>query len=52
MLAACEAEGLRVVLHTHDEVAIETDDPEEDSRKLLEIMMRPMAWLDGRSPAR
>jgi len=48
-LKRLEEEGLPVILHIHDEVALEV--PEEDaeaaSARLVEIMCQPPAWASG-----
>ena len=46
-LARLEEEGLDVVLHVHDEIVLETADPEADAAKLLKIMTTAPAWATG-----
>ena len=46
-LVDCEDEELDVVLHTHDEIVIETDTPERDGPLLQEIMEFVPAWAEG-----
>ena len=36
-----------VVLHIHDEIVIETDQPEEVTKRLKEVMCTPPAWAQG-----
>jgi len=36
-----------VVLHIHDEIVIETDQPEEVTKRLREVMCTPPAWAQG-----
>ena len=36
-----------VVLHVHDEIVIETDQPEEVTKRLKEVMCTPPAWAQG-----
>ena len=36
-----------VVLHVHDEIVIETDQPEEVTKRLREVMCTPPAWAQG-----
>jgi DNA polymerase len=36
-----------VVLHVHDEIVIETDQPEEAKARLEEVMTTPPAWAEG-----
>jgi DNA polymerase len=43
-LARLEEEGLDVVLHVHDEIVLETADPDADAAKLLKIMTTAPAW--------
>ena len=40
-LLRCEAEGLNVIMHTHDEIGLETKAWRRDSEKLLAIMNDP-----------
>jgi len=42
-----EEEGLDVVLHVHDEIVLETADPEAAAAKLLKVMTTPPAWAYG-----
>lgn len=35
------------VLHVHDEIVIETDEPEMTAREVEEIMVTPPAWAEG-----
>ncbi len=42
-----DEEGLDVVLHVHDEIVLETADPEAAAVRLLEIMTTPPAWAYG-----
>ena len=46
-LMRLEEEGLDVVLHCHDEIVLETINPETDAAKLFEIMTTPPAWAYG-----
>ena len=46
-LLQAEAEGLRVVLHVHDEIVVESSTPEDDYTALVEIMSNPPSWADG-----
>jgi DNA polymerase len=36
-----------VVLHVHDEIVIETDQPEEAKARLEEVMTTPPFWAAG-----
>jgi DNA polymerase len=36
-----------VVLHIHDEIVLESDNPQEDKIKLEHVMKTPPAWADG-----
>jgi DNA polymerase len=45
-LVSLEQAGYETVLHVHDEVGIETDNPDELER-VLEIMGRPVPWAPG-----
>ena len=36
-----------VVLHVHDEIVLESDNPEQDAKRLLKIMRTPPAWAKG-----
>ena len=40
-------EGLDVVLHVHDEIVLETADPDTAAASLLRVMTTPPAWADG-----
>ena len=46
-LKRLEEEGLDCVLHVHDEVVLETADPEAAAAKLLKIMTTAPAWAYG-----
>lgn len=46
-LARLEEEGLDVVLHVHDEIVLETADPEAAAAALLRIMTTAPAWAQG-----
>jgi DNA polymerase len=46
-LRQLEAEGHDVVLHVHDEVVVETDDPEAAQAAMQRIMCSPPAWAAG-----
>lgn len=46
-LVRCQAAGLKVVLHVHDEIVIETEQPEVDGPKLKSIMEVVPAWAEG-----
>ena len=46
-LRRCEAEGLKVVLHVHDELVLETSDGPLAERALMDIMTTPPAWAGG-----
>lgn len=46
-LRRLEEEDLGVVLHVHDEIVLETAQPEEAAARLLKIMTTPPAWADG-----
>jgi DNA polymerase len=46
-LRRLEAEGHDVVLHVHDEVVVETDDPEAAQAAMQRIMCSPPAWAAG-----
>ena len=42
-----EEDGLDVVLHVHDEIVLETADPEAAAAKLLKVMTTPPTWAYG-----
>ena len=46
-LKRLEEEGLDVVLHVHDEIVLETTDPETAAETLLRIMTTAPAWASG-----
>jgi DNA polymerase len=46
-LAECEAEGLPVVLHVHDEIVLDSPDPVNHAATLTRIMSTPPAWAEG-----
>jgi len=46
-LKRLEEEGLDVVLHVHDEIVLETTDPETAAATLLRIMTTAPAWASG-----
>jgi len=46
-LRALEAEGIDVVLHIHDEIVVETDDPDKAKGALERIMTTPPDWAGG-----
>ena len=46
-LVEAHQEGLDIVLHVHDEIVIESAQPEEDYRALEAIMLNPPRWADG-----
>ena len=46
-LARLEEEGLEVVLHVHDEIVLETADPDTAADTLLRIMTTAPAWAQG-----
>jgi DNA polymerase len=46
-LRQLEAEGHDVVLHVHDEVVVETSDPEAAQAAMQRIMCSPPAWAAG-----
>jgi len=46
-LRRLEEEGLDCVLHVHDEIVLETADPEAAAAKLLKIMTTAPAWAYG-----
>jgi DNA polymerase len=46
-LSRLEEEGLDVVLHVHDEIVLETADPEAAAAALLRVMTTAPAWAQG-----
>ena len=46
-LRRCEDAGLVVVLHCHDEVALECTDASRGAEMLLDLMRTPPAWAEG-----
>ena len=42
-----QLEGHGVVLHVHDEIVIETDDPEGVTRVMERVMTTPPDWAQG-----
>jgi DNA polymerase bacteriophage-type len=46
-LAECDADGLPVVLHVHDEIVLDTPRPVEHSETLTRIMCAPPVWAEG-----
>ena len=46
-LRLLEEDGFETILHVHDEIVVETDDPEKVIRKLKEVMCTPPAWAQG-----
>ena len=46
-LRRLEEEGFEVVLHVHDEIVLETADPETAAAELLKIMTTPPQWAYG-----
>ena len=46
-LARLEEEGLDVVLHVHDEIVLETADPDAAAAALLRVMTTAPAWAQG-----
>ena len=46
-LLRLEEEGFAVVLHVHDEIVLETADPEYAAAALLKIMTTPPGWAYG-----
>jgi DNA polymerase len=46
-LARLEAEGLEVVAHVHDEIVVETDDPDRASDIMRRVMCTPPNWGGG-----
>ena len=46
-LSRLEEEGLDVVLHVHDEIVLETADPEAAADALLRVMTTAPAWAQG-----
>lgn len=47
LVYALESCGLDVVLHVHDEIIAESENPEADLAKLLRVMAEPIPWADG-----
>jgi DNA polymerase len=46
-LSRLEEEGLDVVLHVHDEIVLETADPDAAAAALLRVMTTAPAWAQG-----
>jgi len=46
-LSRLEEEGLEVVLHVHDEIVLETAEPDAAAAALLKIMTTPPSWAYG-----
>ena len=46
-LRQLEAEGHGVVLHVHDEIVVETPDPDAAQAAMQRIMCSPPAWAAG-----
>ena len=46
-LARLEEEGLDVVLHVHDEIVLETSEPEAAAETLVRVMTTPPVWAFG-----
>ena len=46
-LRRLDDENFNVVLHVHDEIVVETNQPEETKKRLEEIMTTPPAWAKG-----
>jgi DNA polymerase len=46
-LAQLEAEGLEVVGHIHDEIIVETDDPDRATQIMQRVMCTPPPWAGG-----
>jgi DNA polymerase len=46
-LKRLEEEGLETVLHVHDEIVLETADPDTAAETLLRIMTTAPAWASG-----
>lgn len=46
-LKRLDEEGFEVVLHVHDEIVLETADPDAASAALLKIMTTPPSWAYG-----
>ena len=46
-LARLEEEGLDTVLHVHDEIVLETSDPDTAADALLRVMTTAPAWAQG-----
>ncbi len=46
-LARLDADGLRVILHVHDEIVLEEDDAEAAAARLEAVMTTAPAWAQG-----
>lgn len=46
-LRRLDEEGLDVVLHVHDEIVLETANPDDTAATLVDIMTTPPAWAAG-----
>jgi hypothetical protein len=46
-LARLEAEGHEVVAHVHDEIVVETEDPDRALEDMRRIMCTPANWAGG-----
>lgn len=46
-LRECDRVGLETVLHVHDEVVLETSEPDRAKAELERIMTTPPAWAEG-----
>jgi len=46
-LRCLDNEGFDTVLHVHDEIVIETDNPDKAQKALERIMKTPPAWAEG-----
>ena len=46
-LRRMDAEGIEVVLHVHDEIVCETDQPENVLDLMRRVMTTPPAWAAG-----
>ena len=46
-LAQLEAEGLEVVAHVHDEIVVETDNPDRATQIMQRVMCTPPNWGGG-----